>query len=58
MRFEYKVLTLKRSVWGGKSDKIDLGFQEKLNTFGTQGWRLTSAVPYGNLVQLFLMREK
>ncbi len=58
MRYEYKVLTLKRSVWGGKTETIDARFQDQLNSQGLQGWRMTAAVPYGTAIQVFLMREK
>jgi hypothetical protein len=58
MRFEYKVITLKRSVWGGKTETVDARFQEQLNTLGAQGWRMTGTSPYGHYVQVFLMREK
>lgn len=58
MRFEYKVVTFKRSVWGGNPEKTDTAFQDQLNGLGAQGWRMTAAVPYGHWTQVYLMREK
>lgn len=58
MRFEYKVITLKRSVWGGTPDKIDTRFQDELNKLGSVGWDLIDVVPYGHHMQCYLKREK
>ena len=58
MRFEYKVLTLKASVWGGNTDKRDARFQEQLNNLGMVGWDLVGVTTYGSYVQAFLKRAK
>lgn len=58
MRFEYKVITLKASIWGGKSDVRDNAFQSALNSHGAVGWDLVSVTPYGATVQAFMKREK
>ena len=58
MRYEYKVITLKRSVWGGKAAKTDAVFQDELNGLGSQGWRMSGVVPYGHWTQVFLIRER
>lgn len=58
MRYEYKVLTLKGSVWSGKPEKRDADFQAELNQLGMLGWNLVSVSPYGQNVQAFLKREK
>ncbi|MGB3457677.1 MAG: DUF4177 domain-containing protein [Litorimonas sp.] len=58
MRYEYKVLTLKGSVWSGSAEKRDADFQSTLNTHGAVGWELVGVSPYAQNVQAFLRREK
>ena len=58
MRYEYKVVTLKGSVWSGKTEKRDSEFQSELNQLGMLGWNLVGLSPYGQNVQAFLKREK
>jgi hypothetical protein len=58
MRYEYKVVTLKGSVWSGKTEKRDADFQSELNQLGLIGWDLVGVSPYGQNVQAFLKREK
>lgn len=58
MRYEYKVVTLKGSVWGGKADKRDGSFQAALNQLGALGWDLVGVVPHAQNVQAFLKRER
>ncbi|MGB6229562.1 MAG: DUF4177 domain-containing protein [Litorimonas sp.] len=58
MRYEYKVVTLKASAWGGKPEKRDANFESALNQLGMVGWNLVGVSPYGQNVQAFLKREK
>lgn len=58
MRYEYKVLTLKASIWGGNVEKIDSGLESQLNQQGMLGWSLVGVTPYGTGVKAFLKREK
>lgn len=58
MRYEYKVITLKRSLWSGRAEAADAKFEERLNALGQQGWRMTGVTPYGHWSQIFLMRER
>jgi len=58
MRYEYKVITLKGSVWGGKPEKKDQQFQSALNQLGMLGWQLVGVTPIAQNVQAFLKREK
>lgn len=58
MRFEYKVITLKASMWGGNAEKNDNGFESQLNQQGMLGWNLVGVTPYGTGVKAFLKREK
>lgn len=58
MRYEYKVITLKGSVWGGKTEKKDTDFERELNQLGMLGWALVGVTPHGQNVQAFLRREK
>lgn len=58
MRYEYKVATLKGSVWSGKVEKLDHTYQSELNQFGMLGWELVGVTPYGTGVKAFLKREK
>ncbi|GLQ20417.1 hypothetical protein ACFFUB_00030 [Algimonas porphyrae] len=58
MRFEYKVITLKASVWKSKPDQVDHDFQGQLNQQGLLGWSLVGVTPYGASVKAFMKREK
>lgn len=58
MRYEYKVITLKGSVWNSKPEKRDADFQSELNNHGMVGWNLVSVVGQAQNVQAFLKREK
>lgn len=58
MRFEYKVVTLKSSIWNSKPEKTDNSFQERLNQLGMVGWELVDVIPHGHWVRCFLKRVK
>ena len=58
MRFEYKVVSLRASIWSGAAEKRDAKFQEQLNNLGMVGWDLIAVQPHGTNMQAFLKREK
>lgn len=58
MRYEYKAVTLKASIWNSKSEQVDDAFTSQLNQLGMVGWNLVGVTPYGTGVKAFLKREK
>lgn len=44
-RWQYKVETVKVSLWGSKVEKQDAQIQERLARLGLEGWELVAAVP-------------
>lgn len=58
MRFEYKVISMKRNMWSSKTETTDARFQDQLNKLGTLGWELVSTSLHGITVQAFLKRQK
>lgn len=55
-RWQYKVETLKTSIWNNKPDNVDAIIQDRLTRLGVEGWELVSVVPYGHLNRLYLKR--
>ena len=55
-RWQYKVETIKTSVWNNKPEKIDGIIQDRLTRLGVEGWELVSVVTYGHLNRLYLKR--
>lgn len=55
-RWQYKVETVKSSIWTNKPDKVDGIIQDRLTRLGVEGWELVSVVPYGHLNRLYLKR--
>jgi len=55
-RWQYKVETVKVSVWASKIEKMDQQIQDRLTRLGVEGWELVSVVPYGHSQRLFLKR--
>ena len=55
-RWQYKVETVKVSVWKSKPEKTDGVLQDRLTRLGVEGWELVSVVPYGHLNRLYLKR--
>lgn len=55
-RWQYKVETVKVSVWASKVEKQDAQIQERLARLGLEGWELVAAVPYGYSQRLYLKR--
>ena len=47
-RWQYKVETVKGSMWASKIEKIDQLVQARLTRLGVEGWELVSVVPYGH----------
>jgi len=52
-RWQYKVETIKTSVWNNKPEKIDGIIQDRLTRLGVEGWELVSVVTYGRQATLF-----
>lgn len=55
-RWQYKVETVKTSVWTGKVEKIDAQIQDRLTRLGIEGWELVSVLPSGTYQRLYLKR--
>ena len=55
-RWQYKVETVKTSIWGSKPEKHDSILQDRLTRLGVEGWELVAVVPYGHLNRLYLKR--
>jgi len=55
-RWQYKVETVKTSIWNNKPDKVDAVIQDRLTRLGVEGWELVAVVPYGHLNRLYLKR--
>lgn len=55
-RWQYKVETVKVSLWASKVEKQDAQIQERLARLGLEGWELVAAVPYGYSQRLYLKR--
>lgn len=55
-RWQYKVETVKNSVWNSKPEKIDAIIQDRLTRLGVEGWELVAVVPYGHMNRLYLKR--
>ncbi len=55
-RWQYKVETVKTSIWNNKPDNVDGVIQDRLTRLGVEGWELVSVVPYGHLNRLYLKR--
>jgi hypothetical protein len=55
-RWQYKVETVKTSIWNNKPEKVDGVIQDRLTRLGVEGWELVSVVPYGHLNRLYLKR--
>lgn len=58
MRFEYKTVIVKGSVWGGKVEQRADLLDDALNALGAVGWELVSVMPYGHYIQATLKRPK
>ena len=55
-RWQYKVETVKTSVWTSKVKHHDATIQDRLNRLGLEGWELVSVVSYGHHNRLYLKR--
>lgn len=55
-RWQYKVETVKTSMWNNKPDTADGVLQDRLTRLGVEGWELVSVVPYGHMNRLYLKR--
>lgn len=55
-RWQYKVETVKVSVWTTKLKKQDAEIQDRLTRLGLEGWELVTALPYGTSQRLYLKR--
>jgi hypothetical protein len=55
-RWQYKVETVKTSIWNNKPEKVDGVIQDRLTRLGVEGWELVAVVPYGHLNRLYLKR--
>lgn len=55
-RWQYKVETVKVSVFNSKVEKQDAQIQERLTRLGLDGWELVAAVPYGYSQRLYFKR--
>jgi len=55
-RWQYKVETVKTSMWSTKSEKHDGIIQDRLTRLGLEGWELISVATYGHLNRLYLKR--
>lgn len=55
-RWQYKVETVKSSIWNNKPDNVDGIIQDRLTRLGVEGWELVAVVPYGHLNRLYLKR--
>ena len=55
-RWQYKVETVKGSVWTSKVEKHDRLIQDRLTRLGQEGWKLVTVAAYGHWTRLFLKR--
>jgi hypothetical protein len=55
-RWQYKVETVKISMWSSKPEKQDAQIQDRLTRLGLDGWELVTALPYGTSQRLYLKR--
>lgn len=55
-RWQYKVETVKTSIWNNKPDKGDAVIQDRLTRLGVEGWELVAVVPCGHWNRLYLKR--
>jgi len=55
-RWQYKVETVKVSMWNSKIEKHDAQIQDRLTRLGIEGWELVSVTPYGTSQRLYLKR--
>ncbi len=55
-RWQYKVETIKTSVWTSNAEKHDRVIQDRLTRLGNEGWELVAVAAYGHLHRLFLKR--
>jgi len=55
-RWQYKVETVKTSIWNQKPEVVDGVLQDRLTRLGVEGWELVSVVPYGHVNRLYLKR--
>jgi len=55
-RWQYKVETVKVSLWSSKIEKQDQQIQDRLTRLGVEGWELVSVTPYGYSQRLYLKR--
>ena len=55
-RWQYKVETVKCSMWVSKPAKHDAQIQDRLQRLGQEGWELVMVVPYGHWNRLYLKR--
>ena len=55
-RWQYKVETVKCSMWMSKPAKHDAQIQDRLQRLGQEGWELVMVVSYGHWNRLYLKR--
>lgn len=55
-RWQYKVETIKTSIWNSKAEQQDATIQDRLTRLGVEGWELVAVIPYGHMNRLYLKR--
>ena len=55
-RWQYKVETVKISMWSSNAEKHDAQLQDRLTRLGVEGWELVAVQPYGTSQRLYLKR--
>ena len=55
-RWQYKVETIKTSIWSSKAEQHDATIQDRLTRLGVEGWELVAVIPYGHMNRLYLKR--
>ena len=56
-RWQYKVETVKLSMWSSKPEKQDAQIQDRLTRLGVEGWELVDVITYGVNQRLYLKRS-
>jgi len=55
-RWQYKVETVKTSVWSSDPKKGDAQIEDRLRRLGNEGWELITVASYGHYNRLYLKR--
>lgn len=56
-RWQYKVETVKMSIWASKIEKMDAQIQDRLTRLGLEGWELVSVTQVSMSQRLYLKRR-